>query len=39
LLRSAPNLVKQILLVLFWVDLQHKNIACWFWDTFLWSFI
>jgi hypothetical protein len=39
LLIFAPNLVKQILLCFFWVDLQHKNIACWVWDVFLWSFI
>ena len=38
-LKMAPNLLKQILLCFLSPDLHDKNIACHFWDTFLWSFI
>jgi hypothetical protein len=35
----APNLMKQILVDFLGVDLQYKNIAYKFCDTFLWRFI
>jgi hypothetical protein len=35
----APNCMRPILLDSLWVDLQFKNVACQYGDTFIYSFI